>query len=137
MNVRAPRIALFVALALSVTALPFLASADPTPPATSHRAAKRGRGKAHAAVDGAAPEAHTTALAAAGDGGAGRAVSETTAADGGAKTFRFGELEIEGRLKSPQIVYFLRRVRAEFAAGDLGHRSFTKELSQTRHEPEL
>jgi hypothetical protein len=42
-----------------------------------------------------------------------------------------------GRLKSPQIVYFLRRVRAEFAAGDLGHRSFTKELSQTRHEPEL
>jgi hypothetical protein len=44
-------------------------------------------------------------------------------------------LEVEGRLKSPQIVYFLRRVRAEFAAGDLGHRSFSHEMSETRNEP--
>jgi hypothetical protein len=32
-------------------------------------------------------------------------------------------------------VYFLRRVRAEFAAGDLGHRTFMRELSDTRHDP--
>jgi hypothetical protein len=49
--------------------------------------------------------------------------------------FRFGEIEIEGRLKSPQLVYFLRRVRAEFAAGDLGHRTFMRELSDTRTDP--
>ena len=55
--------------------------------------------------------------------------------DGGAKVYRFGEMEIEGRLKSPQIVYFLRRVRAEFAADELGHRPFTQELSETRKEP--
>jgi hypothetical protein len=55
--------------------------------------------------------------------------------DGGTKVFRFGELEIEGRLKNPQLVFFLRRVRAEFAAGDLGHRSFLRELSETRHDP--
>lgn len=55
--------------------------------------------------------------------------------DGGSQTIRFGELEIEGRLKSPQLVYFLRRVRAEFAAGDLGHRSFFGELSETRKDP--
>jgi hypothetical protein len=55
--------------------------------------------------------------------------------DGGARVFRFGEMEIEGRLRSPQLVYFLRRVRAEFAAGDLGHRSFTRELSDTRRDP--
>lgn len=60
---------------------------------------------------------------------------ETKTLDGGAKIYRFGELEIESRLKSPQIVYFLRRVRAEFAAGDLGHRSFMGELSETRDEP--
>ncbi len=54
--------------------------------------------------------------------------------DGG-KSFRFEALEVEGRLKSPQIVYFLRRVRAEFAAGDLGHRSFSHEMSETRNEP--
>ena len=52
--------------------------------------------------------------------------------DGG-QTFKFGEVDIEGRLKSPTLVYFLRRVRAEFAAGDLGHRSFMRELTQTRN----
>ncbi len=55
--------------------------------------------------------------------------------DGGQRVFRFGEVEVEGRLKSPQIVYFLRRVRAEFAAGDLGHRSFMQELGETKNEP--
>lgn len=55
--------------------------------------------------------------------------------DGGTRVFRFGEVEIEGRLRNPQLVYFLRRVRAEFAAGDLGHRSFMRELSDTRHDP--
>lgn len=64
-------------------------------------------------------------------------VVEAKTLDGGARVFRFGEVEVEGRLKSPQIVYFLRRVRAEFAAGDLGHRSFMREMSETRNEPEF
>jgi hypothetical protein len=67
-------------------------------------------------------------------GGQGAVVEQRTM-DGGAKVFRFGEIEIEGRLKSPQLVYFLRRVRAEFAAGDLGHRTFMRELSDTRQDP--
>jgi hypothetical protein len=62
-------------------------------------------------------------------------IVEQKTLDGGARVFRFGELEIEGRLKSPQLVYFLRRVRAEFAAGDLGHRSFLRELSETKKDP--
>lgn len=53
----------------------------------------------------------------------------------GVKTYQFGALEVEGRLKSPQLIYFLRRVRAEFEAGALGHRSFLGELSDTRNEP--
>ncbi|HEY2515489.1 MAG TPA: hypothetical protein VGI39_31695 [Polyangiaceae bacterium] len=65
------------------------------------------------------------------DGG----VLESKTLDGGTRVFRFGEVEIEGRLRNPQLVYFLRRVRAEFAAGDLGHRSFMRELSDTRHDP--
>ncbi len=63
------------------------------------------------------------------------AVVEAKTLDGGTKVFRFGEVEVEGRLKSPQIVYFLRRVRAEFGAEDLGHRTFLHELSSTRKEP--
>jgi hypothetical protein len=65
---------------------------------------------------------------------AGAGVVEAKTLDGGARVFKFRELDIEGRLKSPQLVYFLRRVRAEFAAGDLGHRSFLREMSETRKE---
>jgi hypothetical protein len=62
-------------------------------------------------------------------------VVESKTLDGGTHVFKFSELDIEGRLKSPQLVYFLRRVRAEFAAGDLGHRTFMREMSETRKEP--
>ncbi len=67
------------------------------------------------------------------DAGASETVAQKTL-DGGTKVFRFGELEIEGRLKNPQLVFFLRRVRAEFAAGDLGHRSFLRELGETKED---
>jgi hypothetical protein len=77
-------------------------------------------------------EAKTSASAKSAAGDAGVMVTEK---DGGVKQFRFTETDIEGRLKAPQLVYFLRRVRAEFAAGDLGHRSFLRELSETRHDP--
>lgn len=68
--------------------------------------------------------------------GGGPSVTETkTTGDAGVKTYKFGPVEVEGRLKSPQVVYFMRRVRAEFAAGALGHRSFMRELSDTRSSP--
>ena len=69
------------------------------------------------------------------DAGPAAGAVESKTLDGGTRVFRFGEVEVEGRLKSPQIVYFLRRVRAEFAAGDLGHRTFMRELDETRNEP--
>jgi hypothetical protein len=65
---------------------------------------------------------------------AGAVVEAKTVGDGGTHVFKFSELDIEGRLKSPQLVYFLRRVRAEFSAGELGHRSFMREMSETRKE---
>jgi len=70
--------------------------------------------------------------------GTGPDVVETkSTGDAGVKTYKFGPVEVEGRLKSPQVVYFMRRVRAEFAAGALGHRSFMRELSDTRRSPAL
>jgi hypothetical protein len=62
---------------------------------------------------------------------------EESGKDKGVKTYKFSAVEVEGRLKSPQIAYFLRRVRAEFEAGDLGHRSFVPELKDTRRSPSL
>jgi len=64
-------------------------------------------------------------------------VKESEKKDSGEKTYKFGEVEVEGRLKAPQILYFLRRVRAEFRAGLLGHRSFMPELSDTRRSSAL
>jgi hypothetical protein len=68
------------------------------------------------------------------DGGSSAGVVESKTLDGGTHVFKFSELDIEGRLKSPQLVYFLRRVRAEFSAGELGHRTFMREMSETRKE---
>ena len=81
--------------------------------------------------------AGTTTTKAAPNASGAAAVQETKETKEGVKTYKFGTIEVEGRLKSPQIIYFLRRVRAEFDAGLLGHRSFMRELSDTRNNPSL
>jgi hypothetical protein len=91
--------------------------------------------------DKAAEKAEPTAVKAAGTsatkGAAGSTAAPATVKEdkAGVKTYKFGTIEVESRLKSPQIIYFLRRVRAEFDAGLLGHRSFMRELSDTRNNP--
>ncbi len=47
---------------------------------------------------------------------------------GKVKVLEFGELDIASRSKSPQLVYFLARLRAEFDRPKLPHRSFIPEL---------
>jgi len=86
---------------------------------------------------GAVKSAGTNATAKAATAGAASAVKDVQESKEGVKTYKFGTIEVEGRLKSPQIIYFLRRVRAEFDAGLLGHRSFMRELSDTRNNPAL
>jgi hypothetical protein len=136
-QMRTRNVALFTLIFVAVAALLFLpvlsGNAEAKPPVV----APRKKNPRDAGVPEAAPapkaEARVT-IADAGLSTKGEAV-ETKTLDGGGKIYRFGELEIETRLKSPQLVYFLRRVRAEFAAGDLGHRSFQGELSETREQP--
>jgi hypothetical protein len=139
------RVALLALAAPAVLALVAQAAiAQTTKPAPrSHAAAARGGSKK------GAPDAGTASTSAAGtltaapaagplvtvsnDGGS-SGVVESKTLDGGTHVFKFSELDIEGRLKSPQLVYFLRRVRAEFSAGELGHRTFMREMSETRKE---
>ncbi len=102
-------------------------------PAKTHAPAHAPKEPVSAATPTAAPS--STVIAVSGRGAASDAgLVEAKTLDGGTRVFKFSELDIEGRLKSPQLVYFLRRVRAEFAAGDLGHRSFLREMSETRKE---
>ncbi len=68
--------------------------------------------------------------------GAPEVKKETTDAEG-EKSYQFGAVEVEGRLKAPQILYFVRRVRAELKSGQLGHRSFLPELHDTRRSEAL
>jgi hypothetical protein len=53
------------------------------------------------------------------------------------KTVEFTGLDIEGQLKTPQLLYFLTRLRAEFDRPRLPHRSFMPELSRTTGEKPL
>ena len=114
--------------------------AEPEPDATSGDA-KGDDDKVEAKPDkgepGAVKAAGTSAAKVTPNSSATAAVKETKETKEGVKTYKFGTIEVEGRLKSPQIIYFLRRVRAEFDAGLLGHRSFMRELSDTRNNPSL
>jgi hypothetical protein len=114
----------------------------PRPPALGHDGGSPQLGHGDAGADpirtgfdaGATPRdtlPMTTATVGAADAG----VVTVKTVDGGVQVFQFGEVDIEGRLKSPSLIYFMRRVRAEFAAGELGHRSFLRELSETRKGP--
>jgi len=47
---------------------------------------------------------------------------------------KFTGLDIEGRLKSPQLLYFVSRVHAEFDRPRLPHRSFMPELERTTEQ---
>ena len=136
----------FVVL-MFATAITILASAQqpkkpPTPAAKPGAGATKKPPTKPTADAGSDPEAgaisakeERTTAASSKDAGSGGAVVESKTLDGGTRSMKFGEVDVEVRLKSPQLVYFLRRVRAEFAAGDLGHRSFNRELSETRNDP--
>ena len=112
-----------------VAATASTASTGPTPPTPATTPAP-----AAAQASVAKPEAPVAAPT---SGGAPAAAVVRTEEREGEKTYTFGAQEVEGRLKSPQILYFLRRVRAQFDPAPLGHRSFLLELSDTRRHPAL
>ncbi len=138
-----PRVRLFeIVIAAIVSALVAHSAFAQGPKAQPVRAGKaHGIGgppakRSSAVADGGVSVAPTggAAMAPVAGGPNDAGVVEAKTLDGGTRVFKFTELDIEGRLKSPQLVYFLRRVRAEFAAGELGHRSFLREMSETRRE---
>jgi hypothetical protein len=100
------------------------AAAPPKPAPTSADPAQRSAPIGEAKVDSAPAQVAAE-------------VVKTEEAKEGVKTYTFGAQEVEGRLRSPQILYFLRRVRAEFEPQPLGHRSFLLELRDTRRHPAL
>jgi hypothetical protein len=50
------------------------------------------------------------------------------------KTYNFGGLDVEGRLKTPQLLYFLNRMKSEFDTTTPDKRSFLPELQRSADE---
>jgi hypothetical protein len=53
------------------------------------------------------------------------------------KVYTFGAMDVEGKLKTPQLLYFLNRVKLELEMSAPDHRSFMKELQKTADDPVL
>ncbi len=85
----------------------------------------RARGRAEAAAPSASSD-HGSSGGDSDDSGAESKVVKEGASK--VKVIKFGGLAINGRLKSPQLLYFLNRLRAEFDRPRLPHRSFIPEL---------
>jgi hypothetical protein len=50
------------------------------------------------------------------------------------KQYTFGGLDIDGRLKTPQLLYFLNRMKSEFDTTTPDKRSFIPELKRSTDE---
>ena len=83
-------------------------------------------------------------------GGADTSVAETDIGASGATTsdkvgtkpsktrvYTFGAMDVEGKLKTPQLLYFLNRVKLELEMSAPDRRSFMKELDKSADDPSL
>jgi hypothetical protein len=75
------------------------------------------------------------------DSGGGNDAPATTTTAGGkkvtSKTYTFGAMDVEGKLKTPQLLYFLNRVKLELDMSAPDKRSFMKELQQSADDKNL
>jgi hypothetical protein len=53
------------------------------------------------------------------------------------KVYSFTGLDVEGKLKTPQLLYFLNRIKAEFDTSTLDKRSFMPELEASADDKAL
>jgi hypothetical protein len=82
------------------------------------------------AADPDQPATTTTAAAESSTAGAGTR-------GGKPRVYTFGGLDLEGKLRTPQLLYFRGRMRQELDASSLQRRSFLKELEKTADDQGL
>ncbi len=68
---------------------------------------------------------------------AGEAKGSTAGGKVKTKTYTFGAMDVEGKLKTPQLLYFLNRVKLELDMSAPDKRSFMKELGQSADDKSL
>lgn len=125
--------------------------------AASHQRSHRGGSSsssssvapAPAPASSSGPSTRASALEADDAGGGGSASAEKSdegaaASAGGTKhmpaktnEYSFTGLDVEGKLKTPQLLYFLNRVKLELEMSAPDHRSFMKELEKSADDSHL
>jgi hypothetical protein len=106
-----------------------------------HPARTRGGGGSDSAGDGAA-ERSAASETDVGAGGSteGKVAAGETGANGKTmktKVYNFGAMDVEGKLKTPQLLYFLNRVKLELDMSAPDKRSFMKELEKSADDKNL
>ena len=89
--------------------------------------------RAAAADSGGGDEGGKSAAAAGGGDGTGNGSGKTFKS----KTYNFGAMDVEGKLKTPQLLYFLNRVKLELDMSAPDTRSFMKELERSADDKDL
>jgi hypothetical protein len=51
---------------------------------------------------------------------------------GTVRVYRFDNLDVEGRVKAPQLMYFLKRIRSKFRTFRLPRQEFNRKTIETR-----
>lgn len=51
---------------------------------------------------------------------------------GSVRVYRFDDLDVEGRVKAPQLMYFLKRIRSRFRSFRLPKQKFTHKIIETQ-----
>ena len=124
------------------TLLAGTASAKPSHHKTAKRssAAPAARRIAPAPVSATAPDTTASADSSSSSADSSETAAAPTATPGTkikTKTYTFGAMDVEGKLKTPQLLYFLNRVKLELDMSAPDKRSFMKELAQSADDKNL
>jgi len=138
-----------LALALASLFVPAGALAQKKHKPAAHAAASSKKASAAAAASAPkerapSPAASAESTASDGEGGGDdasddkpQAPSPTAGKKVTSKTYTFGAMDVEGKLKTPQLLYFLNRVKLELDMSAPDKRSFMKELQQSADDKNL
>jgi hypothetical protein len=131
-----------LALAAPVAAKP--AKKAPHKAAAARKPAASGNHQATSKERTPAPAASSSDAEGSSDTGGGddppTTTTTTTTPSGGkvkSKAYSFGAMDVEGKLKTPQLLYFLNRVKLELDMSAPDKRSFMKELQQSADDKNL
>ena len=135
------RTGLGCALAAALMFAGATAGAKPAKKAAGHTAPARKAPAPAAQATQAKERTPTPAPAPAADSDAAGDETATKPAAGGGKVktkaYTFGAMDVEGKLKTPQLLYFLNRVKLELDMSAPDKRSFMKELQQSADDKNL